>query len=178
MGPDRRRFLEREVGVDEHVGVRHELGLLLRGQVEVGEVGIVPKLLDGAVEVLVGSERGALGRRPGQQALECTVDERALRGVRLGGSGSRSMLENRKASGQLVNDSTRDGERLVGTGYGMAPMVGRGCREVAGPVSPGRGGPGRSGGRVGGSPSGQHAVGEGHDPPGRPPRDPAWARSG
>src|SRR6185503_13452443 len=52
----------------------------------------------------------------------------------LGGSGSFSMLEKRKASGQLVNDSTRDGERLVGTGYGMAPMVGRGCREVAGPV--------------------------------------------
>ncbi len=51
----------------------------------------------------------------------------------LGGSGSFSMLEKRNASGQLVNDSTRDGERLVGTGYGMAPMVGRGCREVAGP---------------------------------------------
>ena len=34
----------------------------------------------------------------------------------LGGSGSFSMLEKRNARGQLVNDSTRDGERLVGTG--------------------------------------------------------------
>ena len=50
----------------------------------------------------------------------------------LGGSGSFSMLEKRKASGQLVNDSTREGERLVGTGYGMAPMVGRGVSRGGG----------------------------------------------
>jgi hypothetical protein len=35
----------------------------------------------------------------------------------LGGSGSFSMLANRKAIGHDVNASTRLGERLVGTGY-------------------------------------------------------------
>jgi hypothetical protein len=38
--------------------------------------------------------------------VECTA----------GGSGIRSMLLNRKAKGQLVNDSTRLGDKLVGTG--------------------------------------------------------------
>ncbi len=36
-----------------------------------------------------------------------------------GGSGSLSMDENRNASGQEVNESTREGDNPVGTGTGM-----------------------------------------------------------
>ena len=45
-----------------------------------------------------------------------------------GGSGSFSMLANRNASGHEVNASTREGDRLIGTGNAMDTMVRRGCR--------------------------------------------------
>jgi hypothetical protein len=43
-----------------------------------------------------------------------------------GGSGSRSMLENRNCIGHVVNDDTRDGDNDVGTRYAakrLSPSV-------------------------------------------------------
>jgi hypothetical protein len=68
-----------------------------------------------------------------------------------GGSGSFSMLENRNCMGQVVNDETRDGDRLVGVGNtaatsgasgalvpsSMSVIVDGGCDEVAAPVGAG-----------------------------------------
>src|SRR3546814_6578529 len=46
-----------------------------------------------------------------------------------GGSGRRSMAENRKDSAQLVNDDTFEGERLLGRGNGRSEerRVGKEC---------------------------------------------------
>ena len=46
-----------------------------------------------------------------------------------GGSGRWSMEANRNARGHEVNASTREGDKLVGTGYAMGPMLREGCRE-------------------------------------------------
>ena len=161
-GPDRGRVLQLQVGVDQHVGVGHELRLRLRGEVEVGEVGIVPQLLDGAVEVLVGGRRGALRRLPGQEQLERPVDEGALGGVRAGRLGQlldAGEAEGQRAAGERLDPGRREaGRHRVRHGTDGRPGV---SREVAGPRPGGR----RAAAALQVS-SGQDLVGEGHDLPG------------
>ena len=57
--------------------------------------------------------RSAGGLRNSSSSARCTSDPFVVAWV--GGSGSFSMLANRNARGHDRNDSTRDGDRLVGT---------------------------------------------------------------
>lgn len=59
--------------------------------------------------------RWAAGCMNSSSSTRCTM--LPLVAWMLGGSGSFSMLANRKAMGHEVNASTRLGDRLVGTGY-------------------------------------------------------------
>src|SRR3546814_18466756 len=63
--------------------------------------------------------RSAGSRQKSRSRAACTREPRVA--ATDGGSGRRSMAENRKDSAQLVNDDTFEGERLLGRGNGMAP---------------------------------------------------------
>ena len=60
--------------------------------------------------------RSGAGSKNSSSSARCTSEPLVV--ATLGRSGSFSMLENRKASGQERNDSTREGDRLVGTAHG------------------------------------------------------------
>ena len=51
------------------------------------------------------------------------------------------MEANRNARGHEVNASTREGDKLVGTGYAMGPMLREGCARVGDPRHFGGGNP-------------------------------------
>ncbi len=61
------------------------------------------------------SVRAAGAAANSSSSARCTSEPLVMCG--LGASGSFSMLEKRNAMGHEVNDSTRLGDRLVGTGY-------------------------------------------------------------
>ena len=95
---------------------------------EVGKVAeLVTRRREGLAEQLGRALGGAAGCRPAARA-RWTSDPRVA--WMDGASGSFSMLANRKASGHEVNDSTRLGDRLVGTSN-MTPNLRRGCHRLA-----------------------------------------------
>ena len=124
IGRDRGGILQLEVAPHELLGLGEERRFGLGVELQVGELGIGAQLGDGLLEAERSgraSVRSAVGQV--EQALEGEVHERAL-GWRAsdGGSGSRSMAENRNASAQSLNDDTFDGDSVAGRGNDMRPL--------------------------------------------------------
>ena len=129
------RVLEREVALDQPCGVGEE-GLLGVGSSSASsdELGVVAQLGDG---VRRGRRAAAAGVRSSGSRQNSSSSARWTR-VPLavagwGGSGRWSMEANRNARGHEVNASTREGDKLVGTGYAMSPMLREGCARVGDP---------------------------------------------
>ena len=129
-GVDRGRVLQVEVLLDQRLGVGEERRPRPRRRARAGRVGV-----GGAAPSTAWSRRGTAGSGCGRPARGANSSSRArctsvpLVGGDAGGSGSWSMAENRNARGQLVNASTREGDRLVGTGNAMPRCVRRGVRQ-------------------------------------------------
>ena len=126
-GLDRGGVFEPEVVAHEVGRLGEEGGRRLVVEVEPDELGVVAQVVGRVVEAgerRPSGVRSAGGRQWSRSSAAWTSVP--LVAATVGGSGRRSMAENRNASAQSVNDETLDGLSVRGTGKAMGRAYARG----------------------------------------------------